>query len=142
MMVAQADDEPEPSKSVNTEPHDTSPPRVLQTHHQHVADYVRLMMEEGEDLTLGKDREAPMIMEVFSPMSHTSIFESTLNSSCFPAQFITPFSFRPCKRSILLTTLKVWWSYFMQILFNNWKWLSWVLQLPTSLIYFWQDGCK
>ena len=54
-MVASADDEPEPSTSMNTEPCDTSHPRVLQTHLQHAVDYVRLMMEEGKDLTLGKD---------------------------------------------------------------------------------------
>ena len=112
-MVALADDEPEPSTSMSTEPCDISPPRVLWTHHQHVADYVRLMMEEGEDLTLGEDQAAPLITEVFSPVSHTLIFEFTLNFSCFPAQFITLFSLSPCKRSILLTTLKEWQSYFM-----------------------------
>ena len=127
--MAPADDEPEPSTSMSTEPHDTSPPRVLWTHHQHAADYVRLMIEEGEDLALGEDGADPLITEVFSPMFHTSIFKFTLNSSCFPAQFITPFSFRPCKRSVLLTTLKAWQSYFTQKQFNNWKWLSWVLHV-------------
>ena len=60
--VTQAEDEP--STSVSTESHETCAPRVLQTHHQHVADYVRLMMEEGEILTLGEDRPAPLITEV------------------------------------------------------------------------------
>ena len=34
-----------------------------------MTDYVQLMMEEGEDLALGKDQAAPLITEVFSPMS-------------------------------------------------------------------------
>ena len=68
VMVAPADVEPEPSTSKSTEPHDTSPPRVLWTHHQHMTDCVRLMMEEGEDFTLGDDRAAPLITEVFSTM--------------------------------------------------------------------------
>ena len=102
-MVAPVDVELEPSTSVSTEPCDTSPPRVLWTHHQHASDYVRLMMKEGKDLTLGEDPAAPLIMEVFSSMFHTSIFKFTLNSSCFPAQFIIPFSFRPCNRSDSLT---------------------------------------
>ena len=53
--MTHAEDEPEPSTSMSTESHDTSPPRVLQTHHQHMVDYVRLMMEVGEDFTLGDD---------------------------------------------------------------------------------------
>ena len=48
VMVTHTEDEPEPCTSVSTESLGTSPPRVLQTHHQHMADYVRLMMEEGE----------------------------------------------------------------------------------------------
>ena len=55
VMVVPADVEPKPGTSMSIEPHDTSPPRVLWTHHQHGSDYVRLMMEEGEVLTLGKD---------------------------------------------------------------------------------------
>ena len=55
VMVTHAEDESEPSTSVSTESYDTSPPRVLWTHHQHMVDYVRLMMEEGEEFTLGND---------------------------------------------------------------------------------------
>ena len=101
VMVASADDKPKPSTSTSTEPHDTSLPRVLRTHCQHSADYVRLMMEDIENLTMGEDQAAPLITEVFSPVSfHTSIFKFTLNSSCSLAQFITLFSFRPYKRSV------------------------------------------
>ena len=52
-MVSQAEEEP--TESVSMETHSTSPPRVLQTHQQHVVDYIRILMEEGEDLTLGED---------------------------------------------------------------------------------------
>ena len=55
VIVTHAEDEPEPSRSVSTESHDTSPPIILQTNHQHMADYVTLIMEEGEDLTLSDD---------------------------------------------------------------------------------------
>ena len=66
-MVSQAEEEP--IESVSMETHSTSPPRVLWTHQQQVADYVRLLMEEGEDLTLGEDQDAPLITEVSSSMS-------------------------------------------------------------------------
>ena len=46
--------EEETRESVSTEPCVTSLPRVLKAHQQHVTDYVHLMMEEGEDLTMGK----------------------------------------------------------------------------------------
>ena len=68
-----SDAEPEPSTSTSTEPSGSSPPRVLQTHHQHSADYIRFMMEEGGDLTMGEDRVAPLIMEVFSSMLISSL---------------------------------------------------------------------
>ena len=54
-----SDDEPEPSTS--TEPSASSPSRVLQTHCQHSADYIRFMIEEGGDLTMGEDRAAPLL---------------------------------------------------------------------------------
>ena len=53
-VVASSDAEPEPSTSTRTEPNGSSFPRVLQTHQQHSADYVRLMMEEDGDLTMGE----------------------------------------------------------------------------------------
>ena len=84
--MAQADDEPEPSTSMSTEPCDTSPPRVLWTYGQHVANYVRLMVEEREVLTLGEDRAAPLITKVFSPTSHMLILEFTLNSFSIHSQ--------------------------------------------------------
>ena len=63
-----SDAKPEPSTSTCMEPSGSSPPRVLQTHCQHSADYTRLMMEEGGDLTMGEDRAAPLITKVFSSM--------------------------------------------------------------------------
>ena len=121
MTVVPADFEPKLSTSMSTDPHDTSSPRVLWTHHQHAADYVKLLIEEGEDLTLGKDRAAPLITEVCSPVLHTSIFKFTVNSSCFPAQFITPFSFRHYRRSPWPTILKEWLICCMQTLCSNQK---------------------
>ena len=38
--------------------------RILHTHDQHTADYVRIMMEEGMDLPVGEDRAAPLITKV------------------------------------------------------------------------------
>ena len=33
----------------------SSPPEVIQSHHHHLADYIKLFMEEGEELTLEED---------------------------------------------------------------------------------------
>ena len=63
----------EPNTSTSTEPSGSSPPRVLQTHHQHSADYIRFMMEEGGDLTMGEDRATPLITEVLSSMLISSL---------------------------------------------------------------------
>ena len=41
----------------STEIQSSSPPRVICLHHQHLTDYVKLFMEEGEDLTLGEYRQ-------------------------------------------------------------------------------------
>ena len=49
--------EPKPSTSTSTEPSGSSLPRVLQTHCQHCADYIRFMMEEGGDLTMDAKTE-------------------------------------------------------------------------------------
>ena len=56
--------EPEPLEGDNTETSSVSLPQVIKTHHQHLADYVKLFMEEGEELTMGEDQAAPLIMEV------------------------------------------------------------------------------
>ena len=60
--------EPEPSTSTSTDPSGSSPPWVLRTHHQHMAAYTKLMKESSMDLTMGKDRAAPLIIKVCSPM--------------------------------------------------------------------------
>ena len=57
--------EKEPLEGNTTEPHSTSPPRALQTHQQHMADYIHLFMEQGEELTLSEDWAAPLVTEVF-----------------------------------------------------------------------------
>ena len=44
--------------------HATPPPQAHHSYQQHMADYVPLFMEEGEELTLGEDPAAPLIMEV------------------------------------------------------------------------------
>ena len=49
---------------IETAPSDKEKPRILHTHDQHTADYVRLMMEEGMDLPMGEDRVALLITEV------------------------------------------------------------------------------
>ena len=69
VSIPQAVDETEQSKSDPTEGIDTNPspnekPRVLKTHDQHAANYVRLMMEEGLNPLMGEDRAAPLITEV------------------------------------------------------------------------------
>ena len=56
-------DEAEP-KGESTETFSSSPSRVIHMHHQHLADYIKLFMEEGEELTLGEDRAAPLITQV------------------------------------------------------------------------------
>ena len=49
---------------IETAPSDKEKPRILCTHDQHTADYVRLMMEEGMDLPMREERVAPLITEV------------------------------------------------------------------------------
>ena len=58
--------ESEPSTGTSTDTIGSSPPQVLRTPWQHVADYTRLMMETVVDLTMGEDRAAPLITEVCS----------------------------------------------------------------------------
>ena len=45
----------EPLGGTSTDPSALLPPQVLQTHGQHTADYVRLMMEEEMSLIIGDD---------------------------------------------------------------------------------------
>ena len=45
--------------------HDESPPHIIQTHHQHLDNYVKMGAEEGVVLTLGEDRAATLIIEVY-----------------------------------------------------------------------------
>ena len=56
--------EEEPSESEDTVIWGNSPPLIIQTLQQHWADYVQISIEEGEMLTLGEDRAAPLITEV------------------------------------------------------------------------------
>ena len=55
--------EPEPLKGNSTEPHSISPPQVLRLYHQHLADYVRLFMEEGEEMSMGEDWAALLVTD-------------------------------------------------------------------------------
>ena len=60
--------ESEPWTSTSIDSSGSSSPQVLRTHQQHVADYTRLMMGGGMHLTMGEDKAAPLIKEVFSSM--------------------------------------------------------------------------
>ena len=55
--------EPEPLEGDSTEPCSVSPSWVLKLHHQHLADYVRLFMEEGEEMSMGEDWATPLVTE-------------------------------------------------------------------------------
>ena len=56
--------ESEPLEGESTEAQSNSPPRVTHSHHQHLGDYIKLFMEEGEELTLGEDQVTSLITEV------------------------------------------------------------------------------
>ena len=56
--------ESEPVEGDSTEPNGISPPWVIKSHHQHLADYVKLFMEEGEELSMGEDWATPLVTEV------------------------------------------------------------------------------
>ena len=51
-------------EGIDTSASSTARPQVLHTHDQHAADYIRIMMESGMNLPMGKDRSAPLITEV------------------------------------------------------------------------------
>ena len=64
MMESQIPPEPEPAEGDSTVPSETSP-QVLKSHHWHLTDYVKLFLEEGEDLSMGDDWGASLVTEVF-----------------------------------------------------------------------------
>ena len=76
LQVAEA----KPPEGKDTEVHSDSL-RVMHTHCQHMADYVRLLMEHRERLTLGEDQATPLITEV-----HSYYF-------CFPVIFTDIYAF-------------------------------------------------
>ena len=57
--------EEELPESEGNEVQSDSPLRVIHSHQQHLANYIRICMEEGEKLILGEDRAAPLITEVY-----------------------------------------------------------------------------
>ena len=59
-----AQPEDEPLEGINTSPSTLRPTWVLQTHQQHAADYVHLMVEAGISLPMGEDQSVPLITEV------------------------------------------------------------------------------
>ena len=65
MMMSQVPPEPEPAEGYSTVPSETSPPLVLKSHHQHLANYVKLFPEEGENLSMGDNPAVPLVTEVF-----------------------------------------------------------------------------
>ena len=66
MTAVSQSEETEPIEGESTELCSISPPWVIHSHHQHLTDYVKLFMEEGEELTLGEDWAAPLVTEVIS----------------------------------------------------------------------------
>ena len=53
--VASQSAEEDPVEGYVTVPCSTSPPKILHSYQQHIADYICLFMEEGEELTVSKD---------------------------------------------------------------------------------------
>ena len=66
----QAGESSEPLEGKSMEAQSNSPLRVTCSHHQHLADYIKLFMEEGEEMTLVEDWATPLITEVplYSPI--------------------------------------------------------------------------
>ena len=46
----------DPTTGIDTAPSQKEKPQLLQTHDQHTADYIRLMMQERMKLPMGEDR--------------------------------------------------------------------------------------
>ena len=63
-VSATSEVETEPSTNTSTDPSGSSSPQVLRTHHQHTADYMKVMMESSMDLTMGEDRAVLLITKV------------------------------------------------------------------------------
>ena len=122
--------EKEPPESESTEAQSDSPPRVIHSHWEHLADYIQICMEEGERLTLGEDRAAPLITEV-----DFSFYLPTINSSfhskffSFVVHNLSPY-FQALQKIHLLATLGAWQTYCMWMQCHSWKWLYWVHQQP------------
>ena len=88
-------------KGDTTEPYSTSPPQALQSHQQHMADYICLFMEEGEELTISEDQAALLVTEVFPHayfmIQFTILFQSlfihltqsTITSSGFTEKYVS-----------------------------------------------------
>ena len=51
--MSQVKPEPQPAEGDSTVPSETSPHQVLKSHHWHLANYVKLFLEGGEDLSTG-----------------------------------------------------------------------------------------
>ena len=65
MVAVSQSDEREPLKSESTEPHSVSPHMIpALAHKQYLADYMKLFMEEGEELTLSENQAAPLLTQV------------------------------------------------------------------------------
>ena len=62
-MVGSQVPEPELLEDDSPKPSSISPPQVIKSHHQQLADYVRLFMEKGKEMGMGKDWAAPMVTE-------------------------------------------------------------------------------
>ena len=53
MVMSQVPPEPDPAEGDSIVSSETFPPQVLNSHHQHLTNCVKLYLEEGEDLNMG-----------------------------------------------------------------------------------------
>ena len=113
----------------SAEIHSSSPPRVICSHHQHLADYVRLFMEEGEGLSPDENQVTPLITIVSFYMFLVINLPFHSNSSLL-SYAISHLIFRCCKRFSLLVILEVWQTYCILTQYSSKKWLHWVHQQP------------
>ena len=63
MLTAVQSEEPEPPEGESTGVKSNSPPRVTQTHRQLLADYLKIFMEEGEEMRMEEDRATFLVTE-------------------------------------------------------------------------------
>ena len=113
-------EETKPLEGKSTETCSSSPPRVIHSHCQHLVDYVKLCMEEGEELTLGEDWMAPLVTELspyFSYMIYTPNHFNLLSSISLKDSY-NPI-LRLCRRSILPTILYAWQTFYRLIQLSN-----------------------